>query len=128
MKKLLLLFIIFYVTLAAQKKEIVLEDIWSNQNFRIECLISFQPPTEGDYFLIHGAGYENVNVQNPIHVKIALIEANTKHDSEKNLNKTHSIYTSKNRRLHLYNKMTNFSNNHLVQHHNQPALTKKLRQ
>ena len=82
MKKLLLLFVIFSVTLAAQKKEIVFEDIWSNGNFRTECLFSFQSPTEGDYLLIQSAGDDNVDMQNPMHVKIALIEANTQHDSE----------------------------------------------
>jgi len=110
MKKLLLLFIIFSVTLAAQKKEIILEDIWSNGNFKTECLISFQSPTEGDYLLILGAGDDNVDVQNPTHVEIALIEANTQHDSETYAHKAQRIYREKNTRLHLYKKMTNFIN------------------
>ncbi len=81
MKKILFLFIIFSVTLAAQKKEIVLEDIWSNGNFRTECLFSFQSPAEGDYLLIQCGGDDDVDLQNLMHVKIALIEVNTQHDS-----------------------------------------------
>lgn len=82
MKKILFLFIIFSVTFAAQKKEIVLEDIWSNGNFRTECLFSFQSPAEGDYLLIQCGGGDDVDLQNLMHVKITLIEANTQHDSE----------------------------------------------
>ncbi len=110
MKKLLLLFVIFSVTLAAQKKEIVFENIWSNGNFRTECLISFQSPTESDYLLIQDEGDDNVDVQNPMHVKIALIEANIQFDSKTYPRKNHRIYGGKNTRLHLYKKMTNFIN------------------
>ena len=110
MKKILLLFIIFSVTLAVQKKEIVLEDIWSNGNFRTKRLTSFQSPAVGAYLLAHGAVNYNINVQNTLPVKIALIEANTKHDSETYPHKTDRIYGGKNTRLHLYKKMTNFIN------------------
>ena len=92
MKKILLLFIIFSVTLAVQKKEIVLEDIWSNGNFRTKRLTSFQSPTVGAHSLVHGTVNYNINVQNTLPVKIALIEANTKHDSETYPHKTDRIY------------------------------------
>lgn len=82
MKNLLLLFIIFSVTLAAQKKEIVLDDNWSNDIFRTECSISFQSPTEGGYLLIQWTGDYNVDVQNLMHMKITLIEAKTQRSSE----------------------------------------------
>jgi len=127
MKKILLLFIVFSVTLAVQKKEIVLESVCSNENFRTERLTSFQSPTKGAYLLVHGAGNDNVNVQNTLLANIALIEANIQHNAESYPHKTHRVYRGKNTRLHLYNKMTNFIDTHLGKNNNQPALTEELK-
>jgi dipeptidyl-peptidase-4 len=52
MKKLLILFIAFSATLSAQKKEITLEDIWTNETFRAERLNSFHSMNIGDFYTI----------------------------------------------------------------------------
>ena len=52
MKKLLILFIAFSATISAQKKEITLEDIWSNGTFRAEQLNSFHSMKIGDFYTI----------------------------------------------------------------------------
>lgn len=53
MKKLLFLFLIFSSTIVfAQKKDITLEDIWSNGTFRTDRLYSFQSMKNGDYYVI----------------------------------------------------------------------------
>jgi len=52
MKKILLLFIVFSTTITAQKKEITLEDIWSNGTFRAESLNSFHSMDIGDFYTI----------------------------------------------------------------------------
>ncbi len=52
MKKLLLLFFAFTVTISAQKKDITLEDIWSNDTFKTETLNAFHSMTNGDFYTI----------------------------------------------------------------------------
>jgi len=52
MKKLLILFIAFTATISAQKKDITLEDIWSNGTFRAEYLNSFHSMNIGDFYTI----------------------------------------------------------------------------
>ena len=52
MKKLILLFLAFTATLTAQKKNITLEDIWSDGTFRTESLNSFHSMDKGDYYTI----------------------------------------------------------------------------
>ena len=52
MKKLLILFIAFSATISAQKKDITLEDIWSNGTFRAERLNSFHSMNIGDFYTI----------------------------------------------------------------------------
>ena len=54
MKKLLILCIAFTAILNAQKKEISLEDIWSNGTFRTDRLESFHSMSTGDYYTILG--------------------------------------------------------------------------
>ena len=82
---------------------------------------------KGAYLLVHGSGDDNVHVQNTMRMKNALIEANIQFDSEIYPDRTHSIYRGKNTRLHLYNKMTNFIEDHLGKNNNQPALIEKLK-
>ncbi len=52
MKKLFLLFIAFTATVHAQKKDITLEDIWSDNTFMAESLNSFHSMKIGDYYTI----------------------------------------------------------------------------
>lgn len=52
MKKLLFLFLAVSTTLIAQKKDITLEDIWSNGTFRPERLNSFHSMENGDFYTI----------------------------------------------------------------------------
>ena len=59
MKKLFFLFIAFTITLSAQKKEISLDDIWTNGTFRTERLNSFQSLQKGDYYTILNYNRDN---------------------------------------------------------------------
>ena len=52
MKKILILFIACIATVSAQKKDISLEDIWSNGTFRAEYLNSFHSMDIGDFYTI----------------------------------------------------------------------------
>ena len=52
MKKLLILFIAFTATITAQKKDITLEDIWSDGTFRTNRLNAFHSMHIGDYYTI----------------------------------------------------------------------------
>jgi len=52
MKKLLILFIALTTTISAQKKDITLEDIWSNGTFRTDRLNAFHSMRIGDYYTI----------------------------------------------------------------------------
>jgi len=52
MKKLLILLIAFSATVSAQKKEITLEDIWSDGTFEAESLNSFHSMNIGDFYTI----------------------------------------------------------------------------
>jgi len=52
MKKILFLFIVFTITLTAQKKEITLENIWSKGTFRTERLEAFQAMKNGDFYTL----------------------------------------------------------------------------
>ena len=70
--------------------------------------INFANLLEGKYLLIHGSGDDNVHVQNTMRMINALIEANKEFDSFIYPDRTHSIYSTRNDRLHLYKKMTTF--------------------
>ncbi len=63
---------------------------------------------KGKYLLIHGTGDDNVHVQNTMRMINALISANKQFDVEIYPDRTHSIYSTRNDRLHLYKKMTTF--------------------
>ena len=52
MKRLIILLLAFSATLTAQKKNITLEDIWSNGTFRAERLNSFHSMSRGDFYTI----------------------------------------------------------------------------
>ena len=59
MKKLFLLFIAFTTAITAQKKEISLEDIWSNGTFRAESMNSFHSMNIGDFYTILNSNKES---------------------------------------------------------------------
>ena len=75
--------------------------------------LNFASLLKGDYLLIHGTGDDNVHVQNSMRMANALIEANKQFDFFIYPDRTHGIYSGKNTRLHLYNKMTNFMDSSL---------------
>jgi len=70
--------------------------------------LNFASLLKGDYLLIHGTGDDNVHVQNSMRMANALIEANKQFEFFIYPDRTHGIYSGKNTRLHLYNKMTDF--------------------
>ena len=70
--------------------------------------LNFAGLLKGDYLLIHGTGDDNVHVQNSMRLANALIEANKQFEFFIYPDRTHGIYSGKNTRLHLYNKMTKF--------------------
>lgn len=68
---------------------------------------------KGAYLLVHGTGDDNVHVQNTTRMINALVEANKQFDLFVYPDRAHGIYRGKNTRLHLYNKMTQFIDEHL---------------
>jgi len=62
---------------------------------------------KGDFLLIHGTGDDNVHVQNTMRMIDALIKADKQFEWMIYPDDAHGI-RGKNRRKHLYNKMTNF--------------------
>lgn len=74
--------------------------------------VYFADQLKGDYLLIHGAGDDNVHLQNSMEMANALIKANKQFDTYIYPNRNHGIYGD-NARLHLYTKMTNFLNENL---------------
>ena len=63
---------------------------------------------EGPYLLIHGMADDNVHPQNSIDLITALVAANKDFELMFYPNSNHGIYTGKNTRLHLYQKITGF--------------------
>ena len=75
--------------------------------------INFAELLKGKYLLIHGTGDDNVHVQNTMRMVNALVEANKQFDLFVYPDRTHSIYSTRNDRLHLYTKMTRFIEDNL---------------
>lgn len=73
---------------------------------------------KGKFLLIHGSGDDNVHVQNSMQMMEALIQANKQFDSQIYPDKDHGIYGGKTR-IQLYNKMTNFIKENLIDNNNQ---------
>jgi dipeptidyl-peptidase-4 len=69
--------------------------------------IYFANQLQGNYFLIHGSGDDNVHYQNAMEMANALIAANKKFDFFIYPNRNHGIYGG-NTRLHLYNMMLEY--------------------
>ena len=69
--------------------------------------VYFADQLKGNYLLVHGMGDDNVHFQNTAEMANALIMANKQFDTYFYPNRNHGIYGG-NTRLHLFNKMTNF--------------------
>lgn len=63
---------------------------------------------EGPFLLIHGMADDNVHPQNSIDLITALVAADKDFEMMFYPNSNHGIYTGKNTRFHLYEKMTDF--------------------
>jgi len=69
---------------------------------------------KGNYLIVHGTGDDNVHVQNTMRMINALIKENKQFEQVIYPDRTHGIYRGRNTRLHLYTKMTNFIEQHLL--------------
>lgn len=67
----------------------------------------------GNYLLVHGSGDDNVHYQNSMEMINALVKANKQFELMIYPNRNHGIYGG-NTRLHLYEKMGAFLENHLL--------------
>jgi dipeptidyl-peptidase-4 len=76
--------------------------------------LNFTNLLKGNFLLVHGSGDDNVHVQNTMRLTNALIEANKPFDLAIYPDRNHGIYTGKNTRLHLYEKMTRFIEENLI--------------
>lgn len=70
--------------------------------------IYFADRLQGNYFLIHGSGDDNVHYQNALEMANALIAANKQFDFFIYPNRNHGIYGG-NTRLHLFNMMLEYT-------------------
>ena len=82
---------------------------------------------QGAFLLIHGSSDDNVHVQNTTRMVNALVEANKQFDLFIYPDRAHGISEGKNTRLHLFQKMTNFIEEHLKTKDTQPALSENLK-
>ncbi|MBE0423425.1 MAG: S9 family peptidase [Lutibacter sp.] len=76
--------------------------------------LNFANFLKGDFLLVHGSGDDNVHVQNTMRLTNALVEANKPFDLAIYPDRNHGIYSGKNTRLHLYQKMTRFIEENLI--------------
>ena len=76
--------------------------------------LNFANLLKGDFLLVHGSGDDNVHLQNTMRLTNALVEANKPFDLAIYPDRNHGIYTGKNTRLHLYEKMTRFIEENLI--------------
>ena len=76
--------------------------------------LNFADLLKGNFLLVHGSGDDNVHIQNTMRLTNALVEANKPFDLAIYPDRNHGIYTGKNTRLHLYEKMTRFIEENLI--------------
>jgi len=76
--------------------------------------LNFADLLKGNFLLVHGSGDDNVHVQNSMRLINALVEVNKPFDLAIYPDRNHGIYTGKNTRLHLYEKMTRFIEENLI--------------
>ena len=67
---------------------------------------------KGPFLIVHGSGDDNVHVQNTMEMVNVMVAQNKDFDMAVYPNKNHGIYGGKTR-LHLYNKLLNFTLNNL---------------
>lgn len=70
--------------------------------------INYVDKLKGPFLLIHGMADDNVHPQNSIDLITALVAADKDFELMMYPNSNHGIYTGKNTRFHLYEKMTKF--------------------
>lgn len=70
---------------------------------------------KGNYLIVHGTADDNVHAQNAIDMITALVDADVDFEMFLYPNSNHGIYTGKNTSYHLYQKMTKFLKEHLVE-------------
>jgi len=75
--------------------------------------VNFADRLKGNYFLAHGMGDDNVHFQHTAEMANALINANKQFVNYAYPNRNHGIYGG-NTRLHLYQAMTDFLDEHLM--------------
>ncbi|WP_289037099.1 S9 family peptidase [uncultured Zobellia sp.] len=75
--------------------------------------LNYPEMLKGNYLLVHGSGDDNVHVQNSMRMIEALVQANKQFDWAIYPDKNHGIYGG-NTRVHLFNKMTNFLQENLL--------------
>ncbi len=75
--------------------------------------INFTDKIKGKYLLIHGTGDDNVHVQNSMRMIDAMVESNKQFDLLMYPDRAHGIYSTRNDRLHLFTKMTDFIHSNL---------------
>ena len=76
--------------------------------------IFFADKLKGNYLIVHGSGDDNVHVQNAYEMINALIFANKDFEQAIYPDRAHGIYKGRNTRIHLFSKMTNFIEKHLI--------------
>ncbi|MFK8039510.1 MAG: S9 family peptidase [Crocinitomicaceae bacterium] len=67
---------------------------------------------KGHFLIVHGAGDDNVHMQNTLEMTAAMVNKNIDFDMAIYTNKNHGIYGG-NTRLHLFNKLLNFTEKNL---------------
>lgn len=80
----------------------------NNDGYEDNSPINFVKKMRGKYLLIHGSGDDNVHVQNTMEMVDAMVKQNKDFEMFIYTNKNHGIYGGYTR-LHLYNKMLNFT-------------------
>ena len=100
----------WYDTIYTERYMRTLEE--NEDGYRDNSPIYFADQLEGNYLLVHGGADDNVHLQNSMEMAKALIDANKQFDTYIYPNKAHSIFGGT-VRMHLYNKMTDFLDEHL---------------
>ncbi len=84
----------------------------NNDGYENNSPINFADRIKGKYLLVHGFADDNVHFQHAAEMARVLVENNIEFDQMFYPNKNHGIYGGMTR-LHLYNKMTSFIQEHL---------------
>lgn len=84
----------------------------NNDGYEDNSPINHVKKMKGKYLLVHGSGDDNVHVQNTMEMVDALVKYNIDFDMFIYTNKNHGIYGGYTR-LHLFNKMLNFTKENL---------------